>query len=773
MSEEKRKTLSEIIKDVDEDMVEYIKDAPLSLNEKMYYVYSCVLGEFDEEMEEDFEYVVDLRETLESNTEELGGNKELDEELRESNEEIRQELLEIDREKTKELPGLSARIQSIIRRAAGEENVDTQEIKTRVIKEMIALSKIMKNESVKKVLDYAEKKPIQPKASEKIRNSNASKEKRMPEKKSGFFELFKNKMLGEFRILETLGSGGFGTVYKVKHPDGEIFAAKVPDGGILKFKEEISTLEGLLHPNIVSFRGAHEDDKPPFYLMEYISQGSLEDATKPIDLNLALIIMHQVLEGLKYTHSKNIIHGDIKPSNILLGDQAKLSDFGLVSKSDPESFFNTLSVVSENIAGTWDYMSPEQKAGVIDKRNDIYSVGVVFYQILTNRLLTNVRKPSEINPDVPQSVDQIVLRALADIDERYQTAKEFCDDVAALLKKNPASRIKDCLAARYVPANMVPKDKKIYEPYIKKIIEKIKSRLQGTVKKEARKALGCNDKSGEILSERADIQIKGYTINNDLGLQYYPVELREDGTTYRNKHNIVNSTRPGTEGFLIKRAIEICRMNNDWDVSPEEGSRIVGPNKDVKFEEPVWFYPKNYLSVDLEFNIDVRYEVRNKWGLSGEELKRATVRKVWRANEDYQTKVQIFFSGTEEYWDNINSIKLDDLELRCVESEVDCKTRPKVPYYVTVPAGCLGALVGYLFAKAGSGNTALGLAASAVFATAAAYASWFIYDNKFESEQIARDKKRTQEIKDLKSHVSSDLKKKVSISQGSCSGLCR
>lgn len=575
--------------------------------------------------------------------------------------------------------------------------------------------------------------------------------------------------LGEYKIIDVIGSGGFGIVYKVKHPNGEIFAAKVPHCRYGKFKEEVSALEGLIHKNIIGYRGAYKGNKPPFYLMPYVPNGSLEQAKKPIDTELALIIAHQILEGLKYAHEKKYIHGDLKPSNILLGKEAMIADFGLVSQADPSSFANTLNTVSTKITGTYDYMSPEQKEGIIDKRNDIYSTGVILYNMLTNRLVTNARKPSELNKNVPKRVDNIVLKAMDNIDDRYQTAEEFRKDVEALLNKSPKTQIKDCLSARYVPVTMLPKDKKAYLPEIEKILKRTKAGLEHAIMRKVENAIGCHNPECDIISKYVNVKIKKHTLN-EMTLQYYPVELSEDEESYKNLNGKKIIITPKKEGFLIKRAIETCKKNKEWDMSPETGSFVKQPEKGVKFNEPVWHHPKNHIPVDLELNIEVRYEIKKTVITQGQELNSATVKQTWTAKKDYEPKANIFFTGTERFWDATNSIKLDDLVLKSSEPEIEFYSEPNVPYHVHIIAGSTGTLATLLTTSLLIENFGAVLLSTGILGSVFVIAAHCFYAIKYEDEINMRKKKLKQEKERFRLESSSDLNKKISIELNHLSG---
>lgn len=565
--------------------------------------------------------------------------------------------------------------------------------------------------------------------------------------------------LGEYKIIDAIGSGGFGTVYKVKHPNGEIFAAKVPHCRYGKFKEEVSALEGLIHKNIIGYRGAYKGNKPPFYLMPYIPNGSLAQAKKPIDTELALIIAHQILEGLKYAHEKGYIHGDLKPSNILLGKEAMIADFGLVSQADPSSFANTLNTVSTKITGTYDYMSPEQKEGFVDKRNDIYSTGVILYNMLTNRLVTNARKPSELNKNVPQSIDNLILKAMDNIDERYQTADEFCKAVSALLNKSPKTKIKDCLSARYVPANMLAKNPEVYLPEIETAIEKIREKLEQDLEKKIDAEL---EKDGsKILSKTVKVKIENYSID-ETKLHYYPVELSEDKTEYKTFTGSTHSTKPNTRGALVKKAITVCQTNNEWDVAPDSEANLFSAEKGVELKKPTWHYPEKYISIDLDINISAEYETDKLEVFPSKELLMQGYAKTWKAHEKYSKKAHIRLSGFDKTWIEGNSIKIDDILLKEQKTTFYFEGKPETPLYLTLPIAGLALATGIFAINQPITSAAAGLAAGVSTFLAAHYGYKLWKPDKIKEKR----KNRAETEKQYQEKINKDKLKKVSIETG-------
>lgn len=252
--------------------------------------------------------------------------------------------------------------------------------------------------------------------------------------------------LGPYRIVEPLGLGGMSTVYKAHQPSMDRmvaikvlprhFAADPTFTG--RFKQEARVIARLEHARILPVYDYGEADGIIYIVMRYLDSGTLADrlVEGPIPLDMAARVIGQVAEGLDYAHQQGVIHRDIKPSNILLDKTgaAYLTDFGISKLVE-----GTAQFTGTGIVGTPHYMSPEQGLGEpIDGRTDVYSLGVVLYQMVTGELpfkaetpmavvIKHINEPlplpSAINPDVPPAVEQVIVRAMAKSpDARYQSA---------------------------------------------------------------------------------------------------------------------------------------------------------------------------------------------------------------------------------------------------------------------------------------------------------------------------------------------------------------
>ena len=243
----------------------------------------------------------------------------------------------------------------------------------------------------------------------------------------------------QFQILELIGSGGMGRVYKVMQPGlGRVAALKVlmPElakdpSFVERFTREGRALARLQHPNIVSVFDIGETRGYCWLLMEYVDGVNLRQVMQSGSLSPkdALQIIPGVCAALEYAHGQGVLHRDIKPENILLdgSGRVKIADFGVAKLSEVEGRRVTLTV-SGSALGTPAYMAPEQieRPQDVDHRADIYSLGVVFYEMLTGELpLGRFPAPSETKGVDPR-FDNVVFRTLEKQRERrYQTAGEM------------------------------------------------------------------------------------------------------------------------------------------------------------------------------------------------------------------------------------------------------------------------------------------------------------------------------------------------------------
>ena len=305
----------------------------------------------------------------------------------------------------------------------------------------------------------------------------------------------KNSMVGKmldnrYELLEVIGSGGMAVVYKAKcHLLNRLVAVKILKGDLLedadfrrRFRAESKAVGMLSHPNIVSVYDVSRGD-PEYIVMELIDGITLKQYMErrgQLNWREALHFAIQIMKGIGHAHSRNIVHRDIKPQNIMVlrDGGVKVTDFGIACLTD------SANTMTQEVLGSVHYISPEQaKGNRPDARSDIYSAGVVLYEMLTNRLpfegenavsvaiqhLSSVPlSPREVNPEVPEALEKICMKAMAsDIERRYQSVAEMISDLEEF-RKNPEFELDFSIEdlhkpessepTRYIPAMQAVKD---------------------------------------------------------------------------------------------------------------------------------------------------------------------------------------------------------------------------------------------------------------------------------------------------------------------------
>ncbi|MBB3204871.1 serine/threonine-protein kinase [Rhodopirellula rubra] len=270
------------------------------------------------------------------------------------------------------------------------------------------------------------------------------------DKRTGVFETPTVGRLAEIfptlEVIELIGAGGMGAVYKARQPGLDRFVALkiLPEEFghdvkfALRFTREARTLAKLSHPNIVPVYEFGNVDDTYYFLMEFVDGSTLREVVKAgeLDPEHALAIVPHLCDALQYAHDKGIVHRDIKPENILIAKDGsvKIADFGLSRILGNDTQQETLTGTHQ-VMGTPRYMAPEQMEGShgVDHRADIYSLGVVFYEMLTGELpIGRFAAPSK-KVEIDVRLDEVVLRTLEkEPQRRYQRASQIKSDVQSI-----------------------------------------------------------------------------------------------------------------------------------------------------------------------------------------------------------------------------------------------------------------------------------------------------------------------------------------------------
>src|SRR3954469_4661820 len=287
---------------------------------------------------------------------------------------------------------------------------------------------------------------------------------------------------GRYRIERKLGAGGMADVYLAEDQElGRRVAIKIlnsrhgnDDQFIERFRREAKNAAALNHPNIVSIYDRGEAEDTYYIAMEFLDGRTLKEliiGRGAAAINGAIEYARQILSGLRFAHRHGIVHRDIKPHNVLVdGDgRVKVTDFGIARAGTSQM------TEAGSIVGTAQYLSPEQARGSgVDQRSDLYSLGIVLYELLTGTVPFSGDTPVEIamkhlsqtpeppsvrRPDLPRELDLVVMRALAkDPDDRYQSAEEMDLDLERLSRGPAISQETEDSATQIMSALTGPMD---------------------------------------------------------------------------------------------------------------------------------------------------------------------------------------------------------------------------------------------------------------------------------------------------------------------------
>ncbi|MED1606443.1 Stk1 family PASTA domain-containing Ser/Thr kinase [Cytobacillus kochii] len=402
---------------------------------------------------------------------------------------------------------------------------------------------------------------------------------------------------GRYKILEMVGGGGMANVYLAHDMilDRNVALKMLrldfaeDDEFIKRFHREAQSATSLTHQNIVTIYDVGEEDTLYYIVMEYVDGQTLKQYIQkngPVPLETAIDIMKQLTSAISHAHQNQIIHRDIKPHNILIDHEGKIkiTDFGIAMALSATSITQTNSVL-----GSVHYLSPEQaRGGMANRKSDIYSLGIVMFELLTGRLPFSGESAVSIalkhlqsetpslrrwNPDIPQSVENIVLKATAkDPFHRYNSADEMEEDLSTSLNEERMNERKftvpdDDDATKAIP--IITADK-MYHPTDETIIHKIEEKNEDSpvpiVKKESPKKEKEDTKKKKKRKKGPMILISTFVllvVLFVLSITVLPEVLSPDDVTVPDVSNMSvddAKTLLQEEGFTIGEEIE---QNND------------------------------------------------------------------------------------------------------------------------------------------------------------------------------------------------------------------
>ncbi len=259
--------------------------------------------------------------------------------------------------------------------------------------------------------------------------------------------------VSEYILLETVGSGSFGEVWKARHHiwEDQVVAVKVATDAqyVRNLQTEGVTIHGLRHRNIVRAMGLDPYASPPYLVMEFVDGPTLRELidSNPSGLPVPTVcaLLRGILEALKHAHENGVVHRDVKPANVLIAsrdaldalraEDVRVTDFGLgeaagVTKSSILASGSLLTEEGKSISGTIAYMAPEQRdGGHVDHCADLYACGIVLFEMLTGQLPQGGDLPGHVRDDVPEWMDALFSRCYTRRDRRFGSAREILEEL--------------------------------------------------------------------------------------------------------------------------------------------------------------------------------------------------------------------------------------------------------------------------------------------------------------------------------------------------------